>query len=263
MQGFVLDAERGPALRAELPVPAPAAGEALVRVLRSGLCSTDLEMIRGYKAGFQGVLGHEFVGVVEAVAEPRHGAAWVGRRVVGEINVAGPAGEFYGLEGAAVSADLRRNHDPRRTCLGIVGKDGAHAEYLTLPLANLFAVPDGVSDAAATFCEPVAAACRIVEQGLIAPGDRVAIVGDGKLGLLIAEVLGRQGLARKPTVFGRHGRKLGLLVGLCETVATADAPNALAERESSFDVVVEASGSPDGLASATTLAWLALDVKVI
>ena len=135
------------------------------------------------------MLGHEFVGLVDAV----HDAAaerWVGQRVVGEINVVpDPDAPLYGIEAAEADPTLVRNHAPDRTCLGIVGKDGAHAEYLTLPLRNLLAVPDGVSDSAAVFCEPLAAACRIVEQGLAGKRDRVAIVGDGKLGLLIAEVL--------------------------------------------------------------------------
>jgi len=211
MLGYVLDAAAGPGLQSELAVPQPAPGEALIRVLRSGVCSTDLEMIKGYKDGFQGVLGHEFVGVVEDVHSETENArsVWVGQRVVGEINIVhDPELPLYGIRAEDAAEDLKRNHSPTRTCLGIVGKDGTHAEFITLPLLNLLPVPDSVSDQEAVFCEPLAAACRIVEQGLLSRADRVAIVGDGKLGLLIAEVLGRQDLdtrcGKKRLSFLRH-----------------------------------------------------------
>jgi hypothetical protein len=241
MLGYVLDAVAGPGLQEQLDIPSPAPGEALIRVLRSGVCSTDLEMILGYKDGFQGVLGHEFVGVVEAgtnyrrhfslfrssvspriivsqvalkltktrlaAVDPRCVGAglvesadgpgtrddakqWIGQRVVGEINIVHDAQlPLYGISAAAAPKDLVRNHSPTRTCLGIVGKDGTHAEYITLPLVNLLPVPDTVNDSSAVFCEPLAAACRIVEQGLISCADRVvsALASSMSLGRRLIE----------------------------------------------------------------------------
>ena len=151
-------------------------GEAIVRVSAVGVCNTDLEIVRGY-AGFRGTLGHEFVGVVEHADDP----ALVGARVVGEINA------------GCGTCELCRLGDPRhcvdRTVLGIVGRDGTMAEYLSLPARNLLRVPDAVSDEAAVFVEPLAAACEILEQIEIGAGTTVALVGDGKLGLLIGQVL--------------------------------------------------------------------------
>src|SRR3712207_2529275 len=153
-------------------------GEALVRVRLAGVCNTDLEIVRGY-AGFEGTLGHEFVGVAEEVP-PGH-SALVGRRVVGEINA------------GCGRCELCRAGDPRhcpgRTVLGIVGRDGAHAEYLSLPAANLLPVPDGVPDERAVFAEPLAAACGILERVRVSEGERVCVVGDGKLGLLCAQAI--------------------------------------------------------------------------
>src|SRR5688572_108854 len=150
--------------------------EALVRVVLSGICNTDLEIARGY-AGFKGTIGHEFVGIVEAAPEN----TLVGQRVVGEINAG--CGE----------CELCRAGDPRncpkRTVLGIVGRDGAHAEFLKLPLANLLPVPDEIPDERAVFTEPLAAAYGILERVSITEETRVAVIGDGKLGLLCAQVL--------------------------------------------------------------------------
>src|SRR5882762_2230474 len=179
-------------------------GEALVRVTLSGICNTDLEITRGY-AGFQGTIGHEFVGVIESLPEPGAGARSLGRarsqsepsltvglltpgqRVVGEINA------------GCGSCDLCRAGDPRhcakRTVLGIVGRDGAHAEFLKLPAANLLPVPDEVSDESAVFTEPLAAACGILERVSISEDTSVAVIGDGKLGLLCAQVLATTGAA--------------------------------------------------------------------
>src|ERR1044072_8270911 len=168
--------------------------EAVVRVILSGICNTDLEIVRGY-AGFEGTIGHEFVGVIEEVlsgaqaslpAGHRHPAGLTsGTRVVGEINAG--CGE----------CDLCRAGDPRhcpnRTGLGIVGRDGAHAEFLSLPLANLLPVPDEISDERAVFTEPLAAACGILERVSINKKTRVAVIGDGKLGLLCAQVVSTTG----------------------------------------------------------------------
>src|SRR6185503_10695548 len=135
-------------------------GEALVRVTLSGICNTDLEIARGY-AGFEGTLGHEFVGVVED------------QRVVGEINA--------GCGTCALCRAGDPRHCPQRTVLGIVGRDGAHAEFLKLPLENLLPVPDDISDERAVFTEPLAAACGILERASITEDTRVAVIGDGKL----------------------------------------------------------------------------------
>src|SRR5437870_2918964 len=148
-------------------------GEALVRVTLSGICNTDLEIARGY-AGFQGTLGHEFVGVRED-----------GQRVVGEINAG------CGRCDLCRSGDSR--HCPNRTVLGIVGRDGAHAEFLKLPILNLLPVPDEIPDEHAVFTEPLAAACGILERTTITNDTKVAVIGDGKLGLLCAQVVATTG----------------------------------------------------------------------
>ena len=160
-------------------------GEALIRVLQTGICNTDLEITRGYMA-FEGVLGHEFVGLVEAVHEGSGATAptyLIGKRVVGEINAACSRADcFY----------CQRNmptHCPRRTTLGIVNRDGAFADYLTLPTENLHLVPDNVSDEEAAFVEPLAANFEIFEQVHVRPTDSVIILGDGKMGQLAAQVL--------------------------------------------------------------------------
>ncbi|HEU0036148.1 MAG TPA: alcohol dehydrogenase catalytic domain-containing protein [Kofleriaceae bacterium] len=216
-------------------VPAPeAAGEATVRVVMSGLCNTDLEIARGY-AGFRGTIGHEFVGVIE---DPSGGTLPRGTRVVGEINAG------CGTCERCAAGDPR--HCSTRTVLGIVGRDGAHADHLRLPARNLLRVPDAVSDAHAVFVEPLAAACGVLERCPIAPGARVAVIGDGKLGLLCAFVLAAAGHA--PLVVGKHADKLALARGL-ETELVDDARR----RGRVFDVVVEASGSAAGFELALDL----------
>src|SRR2546421_1290355 len=172
-------------------------GEALVRVTLSGICKTDLEIARGY-AGFQGTLGHEFVGVIEEVSaassSESSGLLTPGQRVVGEINA------------GCGACDLCRSGDSRhcanRTVLGIVGRDGAHAEFLKLPMVNLLPVPPEISDERAVFTEPLAAACGILERTSITKDTRVAIIGDGKLGLLCAQVVATTGAP--VTLFGKH-----------------------------------------------------------
>ena len=202
-------------------------GEALVRVTIAGICNTDLEIVRGY-ADFCGTLGHEFVGVVEESPD----SSQIGRRVVGEINAG------CGDCSLCKSGDSR--HCSRRTVLGIVNRDGAFAEYLSLPPGNLLEVPGEIPDRAAVFVEPLAAACRILDQVEIAPSSRVTVLGDGKLGQLIARVLATTGCDL--TLAGKHPDKLELAAraGIQTTlVETGIAPGA--------DVVVEASGSPAGM----------------
>jgi alcohol dehydrogenase len=218
------------------PDPVPSAGEALIRLRLAGVCNTDLELVRGYMS-FRGVLGHEFVGeVVQA-----YDATWLGRRVVGDINAA-----CRDPECAACSAG-RHTHCPDRTTLGIAGRDGAFADYLTLPLANLYAVPDNVPDAMAVFAEPLAAACEILEQTRIAPTDRVYVLGDGKLGLLVAAVLRLTGADL--TLLGRHRDKLAIAAGWGVPVRLAGE----AALEPAADVVVECTGSPQGFETARRL----------
>ena len=225
-------------------VPAPsAAGEALVRVRLAGICNTDVEIVRGY-AGFRGTPGHEFVGVVEDAPD----AAWVGRRVVGEINAG------CGQCAVCIRGDAR--HCPTRTVLGIVGRDGAFAEYLRLPLRNLLPVPDEVPDERAVFTEPLAAACAVAERVELKPGACIAVIGDGKLGLLCAQALNvqtRDEATQRPsvTLIGKHEHKLGIARrhGV-ETVLLAELP--LAARRM-FDIVVEATGAAAGFALALDL----------
>ena len=219
----------------EVPRPDPR-GEALVRVTLSGVCNTDLEIARGY-AGFRGTIGHEFVGVVE---DPGGGAIARGERVVGEINA--------GCGECALCAAGDPRHCATRTVLGIVGRDGAHADLFTLPARNLLRVPDRVSDEQAVFVEPLAAACGVLERCAMQPGMRVAVIGDGKLGLLCAMVLAAEGLA--PLLVGKHGEKLALARARdIETSSIADAR----ARGRIFDVVVEASGGASGFELALDL----------
>ncbi len=219
---------------AEVPRP-DIPEEAVIRVTYAGICATDAAIVRGY-TGFSGTLGHEFVGVVAAAPD----ATWIGRRVVGDINVA------CGTCEACQSGN--GHHCAQRTVIGIRQRDGAFAEYLALPLRNLYAVPDAVSDLDAVFAEPLAAACRILEQVPWRPGQPAAVLGDGKLGQLIAQVLHAHGLA--VTLIGRHARKLAIAAKA--GIATCHADE-LQSATRLFEVVVEASGRETGLADALRL----------
>lgn len=222
----------------ETAAPREAAGEAVVRVTLAGICNTDVEIARGY-AGFAGTLGHEFVGVVESAADAPQ---LIGRRVVGEINA--------GCGRCELCAGGDARHCARRTVLGIVGRDGAFAQYLSLPVVNLLVVPDGVEDRRAVFAEPLAAACGITERVEISDGARVAVVGDGKLGLLCAQAVKAQSDARV-TLIGRHENKLR--IARARGVETAFADELPRARPGAFDVVVEASGAGGGFALAVGL----------
>ncbi len=220
-------------------VDVPARGdEALVRVRLAGVCNTDLEIARGY-AGFEGTLGHEFVGVVERAP----GAPELeGRRVVGEIN-AGCGRCLWCRAGDA-------RHCPERTVLGIVGRDGAFAEYLQLPASNLLPVPDEVPDERAVFAEPLAAACAVGERVRIETETRLAVVGDGKLGLLCAQAL-KAMTGAGVTLVGRHDAKLDVARSRgVRALKTDELPDSYAR---AFDVAVEASGSPAGFETALKL----------
>ncbi len=227
----------GAASLVEIERPEPR-GEAIVRVTLSGICNTDLEIARGY-AGFRGTIGHEFAGVVE---DPGGGDIARGERVVGEINA--------GCGGCARCRTGDPRHCATRTVLGIVGRDGAHADLVRLPARNLVRVPDSVSDIAAVFVEPLAAACGVLERAPFAgdPHARVAVIGDGKLGLLCAMVLAAGGA--RPLLIGKHPTKLALADR--RGIEIADVARAR-QRGRSFDVVVEASGGATGFALALEL----------
>jgi threonine dehydrogenase-like Zn-dependent dehydrogenase len=204
-------------------------GEALVRVRLSGVCNTDLEIARGY-AGFRGTLGHEFVGVIE---DAGGGPLARGDRVVGEINA--------GCGSCALCEGGDPRHCATRTVLGIVGRDGAHAELLRLPSRNLLRVPDGVPDEDAVFAEPLAAACGVLERRPMDASTRVAVIGDGKLGLLCAMVLAAGGV--RPLLVGKHESKLAIAGARGIETASIDEAR---RRGRAFDVAVEASGAAPG-----------------
>jgi len=224
------------------PVPRLKPGWALVRVRLAGICNTDIEILRGYH-NFQGTLGHEFVGEVVRVASAKD-RAWIGRRVVGEINLA-----CAGLGFRKLCSYCRRGiptHCARRRVLGIIGHDGAFAEYLALPVVNLHRVPAGVPDEAAVFAEPLAAACEILEQVDIREHRAAAIIGDGKLAQLIARVLRAAGL--RVMMIGKHASKLR--VARLADIETVKLTSTRARRSNRFSLTVEATGSPSGLALA-------------
>jgi threonine dehydrogenase-like Zn-dependent dehydrogenase len=224
------------------PLPRLRAGWALVHVRLAGICNTDIEILRGYH-NFHGTLGHEFVGEVVRVASKKD-RGWIGRRVVGEINLS-----CAGLGYRSLCAYCRRGiptHCARRRVLGIIEQDGAFAEYLALPIVNLHRVPSGVSDEAAVFTEPLAAACEILEQVEMRAHREACVIGDGKLGQLIARVLRASGL--RVVMIGKHAGKLQL--AQVAGIATANLNSPVARRADAFTLAVEATGSPSGLALA-------------
>jgi threonine dehydrogenase-like Zn-dependent dehydrogenase len=217
----------------DVPEPHPNQGEALIKVLKAGICNTDLEIVKGYM-DFEGILGHEFVGEVKQAPSND----WLGKRVVGEINIACGRCDFcrQGLE----------NHCPSRSVLGINNKNGAFAEYLTLPLNNLHEVPEIIDDQEVVFVEPLAAALRILEQVRTDEKDGVLILGDGKLGLLAAQVIKSQ--TDRVACSGKHQRKLDILKN--KEIKTFCGGESI---EGQFDIVVEATGSKEGLKQALSL----------
>lgn len=214
-----------------VPIPAPAAGEVLVRVTRAGICNTDLEIIRGYYP-FTGTLGHEFTGIVEHAED----AALVGKRVVSDIN--------NSCQQCAMCQAGQAHHCLNRSALGIKDKDGAFAEFLTTPARNLVLVPDEVPDEMAVFAEPLAAALEIQEQVDFSSIKDVAVIGDGKLGLLIAMSLIQAEL--NVTLIGHHPER-ATLSGSSQLNYLSSPPETL------FPVVIEATGSPSGFEDALAL----------
>jgi threonine dehydrogenase-like Zn-dependent dehydrogenase len=224
---------------------------ALVRVRLAGICNTDIEILRGYH-DFRGTLGHEFVGEIAEVrgVSAQQQARLIGRRVVGEINVACSA---YGYRPVCVFCRRGlKTHCARRAVLGIVALDGAFAEYLTLPLENLHVLPKSVSDEQAVFVEPLAAACEILDQINSREFRKAAVLGDGKLAQLIALVLRTK--LPQVVMYGKHDRKLALArrAGV-KTKRVVGSVEDLKSLNDSYDLVVEATGSPSGLALAQHL----------
>ncbi len=234
------------------PLPKLRRGWALVRVRLAGICNTDIELLHGYY-NFRGVPGHEFVGTVEGLRGASAGERkkWLGRRVCGEINIS------CGALGRRPICDFCRRglktHCARRTVLGIIGHPGTYAEYLTLPVENLHAVPDSVGDQQAVFVEPLAAACEILEQVEVRKIREAAVLGDGKLAHLIALVL-RTAIPRV-VMYGKHERKLAIArdAGIATKKVRGDAGDSQRVSEK-YRLVVEATGSPTGLTLAQHMA---------
>ena len=230
MRAIVLDRDQV-TVRDDYPLPIPADGEVLVRVLRAGICETDLQLIRGYM-GFRGVLGHEFVGIAET-------GPFAGRRVVGEINCS------CGKCDTCLAG--RPTHCPRRSVIGILNHDGAFANFVAVPQRNLHIVPDSVPTDLAIFTEPLAAAFQIPTQVSLRREDRIVVLGDGRLGNLCAQVLAS--LCDRVLVIGKHTEKLTILQQLgLETCLLENQP-----RERLADVVVDCTGSETGLPTALQL----------
>lgn len=214
--------------------PALKLGEALIRPTRMGICSTDLELCQGYM-GFTGILGHEFVGVVESVAD-RKDSKWVGKRVVGSINCV--------CGGCDMCKAGLREHCRERTVLGIAGRDGCFAERFTLPTMNLIEVPDNIDDDHAVFTEPLAAAYQILRQLTIEGRPYITVLGDGRLGLLCAQVMSQ--LNATVRCVGKHTEKLQL----CEKWGVKHRLLKDVGLRNDQDIVVDCTGSANGLASA-------------
>src|SRR5215470_15850177 len=243
MLSFVV--RNGRLKRAWKPLPTLRRGWALVRVRMTGICNTDVEIVRGYH-NFHGTPGHEFLGEVAEVegVDRATRKKWLAKRVAGEINVACSA---YGYKPACEFCRRGlKSHCARRTVLGIVAHDGAFAEYLALPLENLHVIPGSVSDEKAVFIEPLAAACEILDQLDMRMFPTAAVLGDGKLAQLIARVL--QAAGTRVTMYGKHAGKLALArrASVATKQVRGDASD-LRRVKDSYRLVVEATGSPSGL----------------
>lgn len=207
--------------------------EAIIKILVAGICSTDLEIVKGY-AEFEGILGHEFVGLVQETPE----SSWQGKRVVGSINI--------GCQHCGVCLGEGPEHCLSRTVIGIHNRNGAFADFMSLPIDNLYEVPDSVSNEQAVFTEPMAATLRILEQAVISPSEQIAVIGPGKLGMLVAQVLALNGA--NLTVLGRRHSSLEMAdaFGLRTSLVNE-------AKDNSFDLVVEATGNEAGLAQSLRL----------
>lgn len=238
MKAVVFNDKEGLVLKTDYTKPVPQKGEALIKVSMAGICNTDAEIIKGYM-GYSGVLGHEFVGVVEKVNDADK--SWIGKRVVAEIS--------YGCDKPDCPWCAVKNyrHCPDRHTIGIWRKDGCFAEYITLPTNILFEVPENVPDEQAVFVEPLAAACEITEQLHIEPTHKVVVLGDGKLGLTTALTLNAQNL--DVTLVGKHQNKLDIAKAQGVKTMLLDELKV----SNNFDVVVEATGSVSGFETSLNL----------
>ncbi len=234
MKAVVFDEELK--LCSDMEIPKMRAEEALVKVIVCGICNTDYEITKGYM-GYKGILGHEFIGIVEDVNSKDK--SWINKRVAGEINNGCMVCEYCkkGLE----------RHCPNRETLGIWHKDGCMAEYVTIPIKNLIEIPDSVSNNDAVFIEPLAAALEILEQLHIKPIDKTAVLGDGKLGLITALALNSSGL--DITLIGKHQNKLD--IAKKQGVKTILSENV--DVKPVYDVVIEATGSVSGFETSLAL----------
>jgi threonine dehydrogenase-like Zn-dependent dehydrogenase len=218
----------------DVPIPSPPLGETLIHVSKAGICNTDLEITRGYMNGFNGILGHEFIG---AIADSSLSASTT-KRVTAEINC--------GCGHCVLCKTGDERHCTARTVLGIAGKDGTFAEYISVPSRNIHKIPDSIPDNNALFIEPLAAALEILEQVQITTNQRVLIIGDGKLAQLIAHAIVSTGC--ELYVAGKHPEKLEFLGNLpLSTLLSKEL-----DRAGIFDIVVEASGAPDGFSTAVS-----------
>ncbi len=219
--------------RTDYPNPRPGRNEALIKITLAGICNTDLETTKGYM-DFQGIPGHEFIGNVEKCNKKN----LIGKRVTGEINI--------GCNRCFYCRNQMQNHCPGRSVMGIFNKDGVFAEYVTLPVKNLHVIADSISDKEAVFIEPLAAAFEITRQVDIKPGNKVCVLGDGKLGLLVSQVISLTGCSL--VVVGKHKDRLSLLEKRGLRVKLVSAFN-----EKAFDIVIDCTGSPSGLETALNI----------
>ncbi len=229
MRGLFFDGKAAE-IRDDLPIPQQEDHESLVRILLSAICNTDREIMKGYKPDFSGILGHEFVGVVEKSSDP----SLVGKRVVGEIN--------EGCGKCLYCKTDRERHCESRKCIGIARQDGCFAPYMTIATKSLHLVPDNVPDEHAVFAEPLAAALEIPNLIQIRPSEEICVIGDGRLAFLIAQVLALGGA--EVTVLGKHEEKLRLFESFAKTATACNRK---------FELVVDAAGSPSGFETAMSL----------
>ena len=225
-------------LKQNFEKPTPKENEALIKVKLVGICNTDYEITKGYM-GYNGILGHEFVGVVEEINS--EDKSLLGKRVVGEINL--------GCKNCDYCAKGLERHCPNRQTLGIFNKDGCFADYVTLPLSNLLEVSEKINNETAVFVEPLAAALEILEQLHIKPYEKVCVLGDGKLGLITALALNASNV--DVTLVGKHQNKLDIAKE--QNVKTVLLENLKQDDNKSFDVVVEATGRVSGFETSLSL----------
>lgn len=236
MRGIYFDGKKA-VYREDLPVPVPTGTQSLIRIIYAGVCNTDREVLKGYRPDFKGVMGHEFVGIVVSSNDP----AWVSKRVVGELN-AGCGHCIYCRTG-------REKHCVERKVIGMEGKDGCFGEYMTLETHLLHEVPEGLPLETALLTEPLAAALQIPKQVHIDPQTSVAVIGDGRLAYQIAGVLHLYGVDL--TIIGKHPEKLERFAEFGKT-QVADENGDMCQSDS-YEIVIEATGSPSGLGLAAKL----------